>query len=538
MIRREPFEQHNLTWHDCLGLYRKYRWVVLIIFLAVVAGSWISLQIFFPTLYETQADLLVKIGRENASTPPTVQNGAVLTQGVSTTEINSEVEMLSSRALVEQVVNELGQERFLYSAPKRSDIWGYPKYFAKLAAHQIKSWNQDLLIALGIEKRLTPHQEAIVRLAGGVDVEPIRQSDILELKLRTPSPQLCVDAANALLQAYLDRRIKVMSNEVGTSFFDGQLSHYNGLMQKYMNERAQIRSQWGVAAPDTQRTLLLDQLSNLKKQSIEAQSEMDRLSTQSRSMAEQMRSFPSMLPKEQTITPSPSSLSIKSQLTALQLERAKVESGYLPQSETVKKIDQQIAALAGLLQHANPTITASSTQQANPVTSDFTQQMAGDQAEIHGLQAQVQSLNRSAADIRDQLNRLNSGADKYNNAELQYNIAEQDYLSYAKRAEEARLSQQLDALRIANVSLVAPPYLPIEPVAPKKLLIMGVSIPAGLLLGIAFAGLLETLDDRIESERDLAAIDDVPFLGAVTLNEKRMRDEESLQAFSGPSIRR
>jgi len=524
VIRREPFEQHNLTWRDCLGLYRKYRWIVLIVLLVTVAGTWLALQVFFTTLYETQSDLLVKIGRENASTPPTVNNGSVMTQGVSITEIHSEVEMLSSRALVEQVVDELGPKRFLWSLPKPTSIWGYPKYIAKLTAHQVKSWYKDLLIALSVEKRLDPRQKAIVRLQGGVDVEPIRQSDILELKVRTPSPQLCVDSANALLQAYFDRRVKVMKDEVGTAFFDQQLDHYGQLMQKYLNARSEIRSKWDVTSPGTQRTLLLKQLSDLAKQRVETQSEINRLYSQRLSMAEQMHGLPSMLPKEETTTPSPSIEQIKKQLTALSLERATVGSRYLPRSETMEKIDQQIASLKQMIKKAEPTVTASSTKQANPVSVDFMQRMADEQAKIQGLQALLHSLNHSSAKIQAQLNRLEVGADKYDNAQLQYNIAEQNYLSYTKKAADARLSQQLNALRIANVSLVARPYMPIQPVAPRKLLILGVSIPAGLLLGIAFAGLLETLDDRIESDRDLAALGDIPFLGNVTLEEEVLTD--------------
>lgn len=524
MIRREPFEQHNLTWRDCLRLYRKYRWIVLIVLLVTVAGTWISLEVFFTTLYETQSDLLVKIGRENASTPPTVDNGSVMTQGVSITEIHSEVQILSSRALVAQVVDELGPKRFLWSLSKPTSIWGYPKYMAKLTAHQVKSWYKDILIALSIKKRLDPRQEAIVRLQGGVDVEPIRQSDILELKVRTPSPQLCVDAANALLQAYFNRRVKVMKDEVGTVFFDQQLGHYGLLMQKYSNARSEIRTKWDVTSPGTQRTLLLDRLSSLAKQRVETQSEINKLYSQRLSMAEQMRGLPSMLPKEETTTPSPSTEEIQKQLTALSVERAKVGSRYLSRSETIKKFDQEIASLQQMVKKSKPTITASSTKQANPVAVDFMQKMADDQAKIRGLQARLDSLNHSSAKVQAQLNRLNVGADKYENAQLQFNIAEQNYLAYSKKASDARLSQQLNALRIANVSLVASPYMPIQPVAPRKLLIMGVSIPAGLLLGIAFAGLLESLDDRIETDRDLAALDDVSFLGTVTLEEEAVTD--------------
>jgi capsular polysaccharide biosynthesis protein len=59
--------------------------------------------------------------------------------------------------------------------------------------------------------------------------------------------------------------------------------------------------------------------------------------------------------------------------------------------------------------------------------------------------------------------------------------------------------------------------MPIEPVYPRKLLIMGIVLPFGLILGISLALLLEYVSDRIETERDINSIEGMNFLGTVRL---------------------
>lgn len=112
MAGLESYYEHRLTRTEIAELVRKYWPVVLVVFLAGTIGTWMSLPIVFTDLYESKTMLLVKIGRENSETPGSVQRGQVITQGVQATDTNSEVEMLSSRTLVEVAVDRLGSDAF------------------------------------------------------------------------------------------------------------------------------------------------------------------------------------------------------------------------------------------------------------------------------------------------------------------------------------------------------------------------------------------------------------------------------------------
>src|SRR5436190_14803028 len=104
MFKDELYETHSTSWSDVLKMVKKYWQLVLIVFAAGTIGTYLTLQLFFTSQYETKASLLVKVGRENTEIPATVLNGQVLNQGVRLADINSEVQILSSRVLVEKVV--------------------------------------------------------------------------------------------------------------------------------------------------------------------------------------------------------------------------------------------------------------------------------------------------------------------------------------------------------------------------------------------------------------------------------------------------
>jgi uncharacterized protein involved in exopolysaccharide biosynthesis len=496
---------------------KKYYLVILGVFLTLTVGAWGTLQVFFTEQYETQASLLVKLGRENVEVPSSVQNGQLLSQGVRVADINSEVQMLSSRALIEAVVDKFGPDSFFLPLQKPVSVMGYPKYYLKRAGRWGKSVYQDFLIAVNLKKRLTRREEAILGVEQGLQVEPVKDSDVLILKLRLPSAKLAVDVASALLDQYMARRANIRRMSTGTGFFDTQLEENQKRLQDLVRARGSIRKQWNVSSSVEQRSLLLKQLSDISAESARTETEISRLLKQREVMEEEIKKGPELIRKEQVSAQNPSIQSIKDRITALRVERAKLASRYLPDSEVVKKIEKEIGELETALARESPTIVSAVTSEANPVVKDFTREIEQHSVNIAGLESRKEKLLEPTKKISSELARIDTGSDALERLDREYRLAEQNYMVYAKKREEARISDELDAKHITNVTLIAAPETPIEPIYPRKLFIMGIALPLGLLLGIVFAALLESMDDRIRSDRDLDGVGDIPFLGAVTV---------------------
>lgn len=521
LFKSEPFEQHSVNWSDLFGLLRKYRLLILAVFFSGTVGAWLVLQVFFTDQYETKVKLLVKIGRENAEVPSTVQNSQVLNTGVRREDINSEVELMSSRVLVEAVVDQFGPDAFKSELRRPDSPWGYPRYYLKRGARLAKAGYQEALIYANLKKRLTPREAAILGVSKGLKVEPVKDSDVLLLKLRLPDRKLAVDVANALLHTYLERRVAVRRSNASKDFFDSQVAQYQQRMAQLMARRAYVRDKWQLAEPQQQRTLLLKQLSDINSDIIRTEAEAEKLRNEQQQIQAGLKKVPDLVRKEQVTTQNPHAQSLKERLTALKVERAKMLGRYLVESDPVKKIDAEIADVRTMLAAETPTIVASVTSETNPVAKTLHVEAEQHDVKVAGLEKQANHLRVPAEDLTEQLAKVNRGNDALESAEREYRIAEQNYLAYLKRSEEARVSEEMDSQRIANVAVISAPEMPIEPVYPRKLFIMAITLPVSLILGLALAGLMESMDDRVTRASDVQTIGELDYLGVFRFEPER-----------------
>jgi uncharacterized protein involved in exopolysaccharide biosynthesis len=515
MASIESFNERRFSRTELAELAKKYWLLILVTFLSGTVGMWLSFSIFFTDLYESKTSLLVKIGRENADTPTTVQRGQVLSQGVRVTDTNSEVEMLSSRALVEAVVDRLGPDAFKSVLAPPQSWTKYPKYYVKKAARGVKNVYKEFLILADLKKRLTPREEAIVNVADGIKVEPVRDSDILVLKVGTPSAKLCVDVSNALLDVYLQQRAAARRMPVGFDFFAARLAEASDRLTKAEETRAAVRVRWNLTSALEQRTQYLTELSAIQAEMVRNDAEIAKLKRQRELMVSRLPELPELVRKEQVDAANPSIQSIKERVTALKLERAKLSSRYLPSSEVMRKIDAEIADVEAALRTEPSSILETVTAEENPSKRAFASGIEQQVIQIAGLETSNRALQEPASRLSERLKDLALGMDALEAAERQYHRAEQDYLAYSKRLEEARMSEALDAQRVTNVAVVAPPETPIAPVYPRKMFLMGIAMAVSLLLGLAAAALVETTEDRLLDERSVSELEEVTYLGTV-----------------------
>nr|WP_306441634.1 GNVR domain-containing protein [Methyloversatilis sp. XJ19-49] len=85
-------------------------------------------------------------------------------------------------------------------------------------------------------------------------------------------------------------------------------------------------------------------------------------------------------------------------------------------------------------------------------------------------------------------------------------LNEQSYLAYRKKAEELRISDELNAEKISGVRVISDARPPVEPAAPRRLLILGIALLVGLFLGVGYSAISEYFDDTFRSADDVRRI--------------------------------
>jgi uncharacterized protein involved in exopolysaccharide biosynthesis len=495
----------------------KYRALLAVVVTATVLSAYVTVQFVLREVYETKASVLVKLGRENTEVPVTVQKGAVLSGGVRKEELNSEIQLLSARSLVTEVVDQIGSDAFRMPMVE-------PQTLPQKITHYVRAgvgWTRErlaaLLVATGLQKRLSDRERLILGIEGALRVEAERDSDVITVRLQFGDPDLSVRILSLLLDLYLDRHIEVRRDVEIRGVFSRQVAARKRLVEQIDAAREEIKARFNLVSTAEQRTMLLKQLDTVRNEIDANEAKRVALQAQQALMRGRLAALPDELRQSQSITPNPSVQARKDRLVLLQQERAKLSTHYLPESQVIRNVEREIVALTELLANEEPTLVGAITYQANPVKASFMQSIEEAGVQIAGLESSRQQRGARVREIEEQLRQINEGERQIRDLERERQIAEESYLTYVKRMEESLIVEELDRRRIANISVLSPPVRAIEAVYPRKLFIVALSFPAGLLIGVAMVFLVEYFNDVISTPRDLAGIRGVAYLGGFRL---------------------
>ncbi|MDE6006717.1 MAG: polysaccharide biosynthesis tyrosine autokinase [Muribaculaceae bacterium] len=188
-------------------------------------------------------------------------------------------------------------------------------------------------------------------------------------------------------------------------------------------------------------------------------------------------------------------------------------------------IESQISTYnTTLLTRNNLAATSSAT---NPIVKDYDTQLAGMREAIEralktnviGYENQLKSLQRAEGGIKGQLASAPNQAKYLLSVERQQKVKEQLYLYLLQKREENELTQTFTA---DNTRVITPPYGPLKPVAPKKLLLISIAFLIGLGLPAGLVYVIESSNTTVRSRRDLDRMA-TPFMGEIPLGGRRKR---------------
>jgi uncharacterized protein involved in exopolysaccharide biosynthesis/Mrp family chromosome partitioning ATPase len=210
------------------------RWRLIAVVAACIIVATALAIVYMPPHYASEAKLLVRLGRESVVIDPTARIGqaAVPMEGRDK-EINSEIELLKSRKLIEMIVQSLGTDRIL-SLPRNQ-----PTTTENVSA-------------------------AIKRVEDKLEVEAIPDSDILSIKFEARDPELARDVVAKLIEVYLDERSDIYRDPGDLKFFQDQLSAARDEQSQIQQQLKDLRDTSGVSDTTQQRLTLLSRISELQ----------------------------------------------------------------------------------------------------------------------------------------------------------------------------------------------------------------------------------------------------------------------------------
>jgi succinoglycan biosynthesis transport protein ExoP len=473
-------------------LFRRKR-LLMVTFFSVL-GVAILLALLLGPAYSSRMEILVNRERLDplVSTEATTQ---IMTADnpVTPEEINSEVELLSSRDVLEQVVLANGLDK-------------KPTGFSLVEV--LMPWQTP-------EDRIA---RAVKHLAKQLQIDNVKNSNLIEITYKSPDPQRSYGVLKSLGDLYVAKHVAVHRPAGSLEFFAAETQKYHGELQDAESKLRTFGLQNAVAAPDQQRIDLSTKaadsvgLLHLAEQSVaadEARIKDDR---------QQMNATPQRLTTLQASAANEKQIGDShTALLVAQNKRTQLVSKYNDDYPLVREVDQEIAEDQAAVTQAEQKRYVTETTDHDPTYELLREDMAKTEADLFAQRATLAATKHSVRSIRAEMVNLDQLSLSQQDLQREAKAAETNYLLYLAKREQERTSNALDVTRIANVAIAVPPAIPVLPVFSWPMIGL-FGLCSAMVLGIGAAYTVDYMDSSFHTPAQVIEIMGIPVLAALPKN--------------------
>ncbi|HEV3077232.1 MAG TPA: polysaccharide biosynthesis tyrosine autokinase [Thermoanaerobaculia bacterium] len=467
----EPESEFNLA--EYLGMVRRHWKLVAAAALACMAAGAIHYSIT-PKAYSATATIQI----ERRSLAPALSTQAPWLESYFDAEYYpTEYKLLESRGLAERVV-------------KRLDLLSDPAFNPGAAGRNASraATAEDDQAVLG---------NLAERVRSGLAVEPVRNTQLVEITYRAASPTFATRAANAFADAFIDMGIEYRFTSAGktSTFLSSQIET---LKKEIEDKEAKLQAfsrRTDIVTMEPSSNVTIQRLNALNASYIEAKNaRIDKEST--------YRSLLTAPPETiaDSLQPGP--------VGNLRSEELRLEREYDAQLKVYKPEWPAMAALKSEIekskQHLAATIKeAVDTARKSAYTSYDTalRQEHSIEAEINKLKSQAMDQNSQAAEFQ------NLGGDIKTSRELLDKLQ--------REQSENEVQARLQDTRDTNVHVVDRAMVPGGPFYPSLRKDVSYGMLFGLLLGVGTALLIEFLDRTVKTAEEVERRIALPTLAVI-----------------------
>jgi uncharacterized protein involved in exopolysaccharide biosynthesis len=305
-------------------------------------------------------------------------------------------------------------------------------------------------------------------------------------------------------------------------FFETQMTSLAKELHEAEDAKQALEQKYGVRRLDAQTDIYLRTIADMEGQLLASRSEMEGLSEKTRVLREQVEKLPEKVRSSEEVRVNPVLDSMRSKLLEFELERNKLLQRYTEQDRRVQDVEREIALLRQRLTTEPNVEFARESYGLNPARTPLQLDLINAETQLLSASVKTKNLERDLQSAEARLDQVSKAAYDRQRLERKVKMLEENYLVYAKKFEEARISSAMDKNRIVNISVVEPVSITAKPgVGCKSALdmaLMGTVFGLVIALGGAFGR--EYFDRTFSSEESARRQLNLPVLGSIPEERK------------------
>jgi uncharacterized protein involved in exopolysaccharide biosynthesis len=472
--------------------------LVLLTFLVILLATVVGI-ILLPNDYEAKMKILVKRDRVDEAVSP--GRDAVFSNpgGVTEEELNSEVELLKSRDLLEKVVAACN----LQDSPSGAFWTGL---FAAPATGESGD-GQDS------GKKIS---QAVVALENKLQIETLKKTDLIQVTFDSPDPQLAARVLRELGNLYLEKTVAVHRPPGAFEFFQSESQHYDQELEAAQAQLAKFDKDKGVTDPQLEKQIALQKLSEFEATYNATEVSIKEMEKRTRVVEDQLASTPAQTVSQVRASENQYLMQqLKTTLLDLELKRTALLEKFKPDYRPVQEVQKQIEQTIETINKAESSPDREETTDRNPSYEWLQSELTKSNAELASLQARASETLGVIRQYRQRLGVIDVDGAEQENLVREVKEAEGNDLLYKQKREEARIGDALDRQRIMNVAIAEAATVPALPVHPHRAmtLLLGILLACLVSPGVAFAA--DYFDSSLRTPDELRDILQIPVLAAL-----------------------
>ena len=488
------FSVRERTFEEYARLLYRSRWGAAAIFCAVVASSIIFSLVVRP-VYEGHSAVIIepRAGKGGLSSVLDV-SGYIEPGSFNISVINNQVEILKSYSLAERSLERL------------KELYGIEK------------------ISLFYSKKGVPSQHVLVkRLQAMTAIVPVRDTDIIEIRVRAHSPWEAATIANVVATSYTEESVADARAEVRDvkAFLQEQLSMVKERLAGSEDRLKDYQEKEKVASLSDETTSLVDKLAYFGGLYNEAQVDLETAQRRLNALRQQLAEQQGSLVDQVAQVSSPVISQLRGEIANLEAMRSKyLAQGYGENHEKMVEIEKRIGETRGKLLETAKDVASRQLATADPLafSQGLVDKILDLQIEVETMASRVNSLKSVADTYEKQLEQLPEKSLQLARLERAAKVDENVLTMLMEKYEESRITEAGEAGSVRIIDMAREPDVPVRP---RKKLNVLIGCVLGLLLSFGYTLARDRVGRTITDVEEVEALPGVSLLGWIPVIKNR-----------------
>lgn len=457
----------TLSISDIYYILFRNKWKIILCSLLGFASSFVLYKLR-PPPFQSEAKLFIRyVVSEDGKTAGPGRDDTVIKSPDQRGEtiITSELEILNSMDLAEEVVRAIGADKIVTSSQ-----YGDPVAAAAFVVN------------------------------GGLTTEVPPRSSVIRLIYRHTNPAVAQTVLREIVGSYLKKHIMIhQSVGIMGDFLSQETDQLRARLSQTEDELRQAMHKAGVISLEDSKKNLADQAARLRQQINDLKAELAQRTTALKEMTRESNSAPAAVGNPQ-ITPTEqieAYQKILSRLASLRQREEALRASYTEQSTMVQEVRTQQDELEEQrkkLEADYPALLRTSTV-AMPGLPARTYDPIAEAAQIVALQSRIDEVTNQLEGVRLEASKVDQFETSILELRRKRDREEANYRYYSDSLEQARIKETLGSGRVSNISIIEAPTRPFKDWKKKSKILTGLAV-GGIALGLGWAFLVELFIDR------------------------------------------